>query len=336
MKNSKMKAIIYSEYGGPDVLHLQEVEKPSPKSNEVLVRVHAVSVNYGDIIARNFKNLPASEFNMLALFRILAQFGFGFSKPKRQILGNTFAGEVEIVGSDVKNFKPGERVFGYTGETMGAYAEYLCIPEDGIIALKPSHMTYEEASAVPYGATMALGLLRKVNIQKGQRVIVIGASGAIGSAAVQLASHYFGAEVTGVCSTQGMEFVRSLGAARVTDYKKEDFTKSGETYDLIIDVLGKESFSKYRGSLRQKGIYMPVSFKTTKLIQMLRTSMGGGKRVICALATPKQEDLEFIREFLEDLKLKPVIDKSFPLERAAEAHRHVEAGTKKGSVVLTV
>ncbi|MBE0679171.1 MAG: NAD(P)-dependent alcohol dehydrogenase [Bacteroidales bacterium] len=331
-----MKAIIYSEYGGPDVLHLQETEKPFPKSNEVLIRVHAVSVNYGDIIARNFKNIRAGEFNMLALFRILARFGFGFSKPKRQILGNTFAGEVEMIGNGVKQFRPGEQVFGYTGETMGAYAEYLCIPEDGILALKPSHMTYEEASTVPYGATMALCLLRKVNIQKGQRVIVIGASGAIGSAAVQLASHYFGAEVTGVCGTQGMEYVKNLGAAKVIDYKKEDFTRNGESYDLIFDILGKESFSKYRASLKHKGIYMPVSFKTAKLLQMLQTSIGGGKRVICALATPKQDDLVLIRKFLEDRKLKPVVDKSFPLEKAAEAHKYVEAGNKKGNVVLKV
>ncbi|MDM8003663.1 MAG: NAD(P)-dependent alcohol dehydrogenase, partial [Bacteroidota bacterium] len=187
-----MKATVYTEYGAPDVLHLQEVEKPVPKSNEVLVRVHAVTVNYGDIIARNFKNLPASEFNMLSLFRIMAQFAFGLSRPKRQILGNTFAGVVEIAGRDVRQFKSGDQVFGYTGENMGACAEYLCIPEDGIIAPKPSHLTYEEASSVPYGATMALCLLRKVNIQKGQSVIVIGASGAIGSAAVQLASHYYG------------------------------------------------------------------------------------------------------------------------------------------------
>jgi len=331
-----MKAIIYSEYGGPDVLHLQETEKPSPKGNEVLIRVHAVSVNYGDIIARNFKNLPASEFNMLSLFRIMARFAFGFSKPKKQILGNTFAGEVEMVGSDVKQFKPGEQVFGYTGENMGAYAEYLCIPEDGILDAKPSHMTYEEAASVPYGATMALCLLRKVDIQKGQSVLIIGASGAIGSAAVQLASHYFGAVVTGVCGTQGMESVKSLGAGKVIDYTKEDFTANGETYDLIIDILGKGSFSKYRASLRQKGIYMPVSFKTSKLLQMLRTSAGGGKRVICALATPKQEDLVFIREFFEERKIKPVIDRCFRLEEAAEAHSYVEAGNKKGSVVLTL
>ena len=331
-----MKAIIYTEYGGPDVLHMQEVEKPGPKSNEVLVRVHAVSVNYGDIIARNFKNLPASDFNMLALFRILAQFGFGFSKPKRQILGNTFAGEVEEVGDAVKQFRVGEQVFGYTGETMGAYAEYLCIPEDGIIDAKPSNMTYEEASAVPYGATMALCLLKKVNVHEGQRVLIIGASGAIGSAAVQLAVHHFGAEVTGVCSTQGIEYVKSLGAARVIDYKKEDFTKNGESYDLIIDILGKGSFSKYRASLKKKGIYMPVSFKTGKLFQMLLTSVGGGKRVICALATPGQADLVFIREFLEDRKLKPVIDQIFSLEKAADAHSYVEAGNKKGNVVLKV
>jgi len=331
-----MKAIVYTEYGGPDVLHLQEVEKPAPESNEVLVRVHAVSVNYGDIIARNFKNLPASEFNMLSVFRVLARIGFGFSKPKRQILGNTFAGEIEIVGKDVKQFKAGDQVFGYTGEKMGTYAEYLSFPEDGIIAQKPSHLTYEEASAVPYGATMALCLLKKVNIHKGQRVLVIGASGAIGSAAVQLAAHHLGAEVTGVCSTQGMEYVRSLGAARVIDYKKDDFAKSGEKYDLIIDILGKGSFSRYRGSLSQKGIYMPVSFKTGKLFQMLLTSVGGGKRVICALATPGQVDLEFIRVFLEDHRLKPVIDQSFPLEKAAEAHRYVEAGNKKGNVVLTL
>jgi NADPH:quinone reductase-like Zn-dependent oxidoreductase len=331
-----MKAIVYTEYGAPDVLHLQEVEKPCPKSNEVLVRVQAVSVNYGDIIARNFKNLPASEFNMLSLFRILAQFGFGFSKPKRKILGNTFAGEVEMVGNDVKQFKTGEQVFGYTGENMGAYAGYLCIQEDGIIALKPSNMTYEEASAVPYGATMALCLLRKVKIQKGQRVIVIGASGAIGSAAVQLASQYFRAEVTGVCSTQGMEYVKSLGAVRVIDYKKEDFTKNGESYDLIFDVLGKGSFSKYKASLRQNGIYLPVSFKTAKLLQMLRTSISGEKKVICALAVPRQGDLVFVKEFFEDRKLKPVIDQCYPLEKAAEAHRYIEAGNKKGSVVLTV
>ena len=293
-----MKAIVYTEYGGPDVLHLQELEKPLPKDNEVLVRVHAVSVNYGDIIARNFRNIPKSEFNMLSLFWILARFSFGFRKPRIRVLGNTFTGEVEMVGSDVRQFNKGDQIFGYTGEKMGAYAEYLCLPEDGILAVKPSHMTYEEAASVPYGATMALCLLRKVNIKKGQSVLIIGASGAIGSSAVQLASHYFGAEVTGVCSTQGMESVKSMGAGKVIDYKKEDFTKNGETYDLIFDILGKGSFSKYRASLKQSGIYLLASFKTAKLLQMLRTSISGDKKVVCALAVPSQGDLVFIKDYI--------------------------------------
>lgn len=331
-----MKAIVYTEFGEPDVLHLQEVERPCPKGNEVLIRVHAVSVNYGDIIGRNFKNISTSEFNMPSLFWILARLGFGFSMPKRKVLGNTFAGEIEMVGNDAKQFKKGEQVFGYTGEKMGTYAEYLCLPENGILAVKPSNMTYEEASAVPYGALMALCLLRKVNIQKGQSVLIIGASGGIGSAAVQLARHYFGAEVTGVCSTQGTEFVKSQGAGKVIDYKKEDFTKNGETYDLIFDILGKGSFSQYKTSLKRNGIYLLASFKTAKLLQMLRTSIRGERKVICALAVPKPGDLVFIKEFLEDRKLKPVIDKCFPLEKAAEAHRYIETGTKKGNVVLTV
>ncbi len=194
-----------------------------------------------------------------------------------------------MVGNDVRQFKTGDQVFGYTGEKHGGLCRIPLPPRRWYIAVKPSNMTYEEASAVPYGATMALCLLRKVNIKKGQSVLIIGASGAIGSAAVQLASHYFGAEVTGVCSTDGMEYVKSLGAAKVIDYKKEDFTKNGETYDLILDILGKGSFSKYKASLKQNGIYLPVSFKTAKLLQMLRTSISGDKKVICVLAVPNQE-----------------------------------------------
>jgi NADPH:quinone reductase-like Zn-dependent oxidoreductase len=336
MESSKMKAIVYTEYGEPEVLNLQDVEMPSPKADEVLIRVKAVTVNYGDIIARNFKNVSAAEFNMPSLLAILARFGFGFRKPKRNILGNTFSGEVELVGNDVKQFKKGDQVFGYTGEKMGAYAGYLCLPENGMLAAKPSNLTYEEASAVPYGALMALPLLRKVNIQKDQKVLIIGASGGIGSAAVQLARHYYGAEVTGVCSTLGSESVKSLGAAKVIDYKKEDFTKNGETYDLIFDILGRGSFSKYKSSLKQNGIYLLASFKTSKLLQMLWTSVVGGKKVICAFAVPKTGDLIFIKEFIEDRKIKPVIDRCFPPEKAAEAHSYIESGNKKGSVVLTV
>ena len=331
-----MKAIVYSEYGGPDVLRLKEVEKPKPKDNEILIKVHAVSVNYGDIIARNFKNISPKEFNMPLLFWILARFSFGFSKPKKMILGNTFAGEVERVGNDVKHFKKGDAVFGYTGEKMGTYAEHLCISKNSIVTAKTSNMTYEEASTIPYGAVMALNLLRKANIQKGQSILIIGASGGIGSAATQIAKHYYGAEVTAVCSTQGIEYVKNLGADKVIDYKKEDYTKSGETYDLIFDILGKGSFSQLRASLKQNGIYLSVSFKMKKLLQMLWTTLIGGKKVICTLAIPKPEDLSFVKDLIEDGKITSIIDKCFPLEKAGEAHRYIETGNKKGNVVMKV
>jgi NADPH:quinone reductase-like Zn-dependent oxidoreductase len=331
-----MKAIVYTEYGGPNVLKLTEVAKPSPKADEVLIKIRAVSVNFGDIIARNFKNVSPKEFNMPLLFWILARFGFGFSKPKKRILGNAFAGEVKMVGKNVTHFKINDSIFGYSGENMGAYAEYLCVPENSILIEKPSSMTFEEASAIPYGALMALSLLRKINIQKGQRVLILGASGSIGTAATQLARNYYGATVTGVCGAEAMEYVKNLGADKVIDYKKKDFTKSGVTYDLIFDILGKGSFSHFKASLKQKGIYFSVSFKTKKLLQMLWTSMTGGKKVICSLATPKPNDLIFIRDLIEGGKIKSIIDKSFPIEQTAEAHRYVEAGTKKGNVVIIV
>lgn len=331
-----MKAIVYTEYGSPDVLRLKEVEKPSPKDNEVLIRVSAVSVNFGDLIARKFKNVSPKEFNMPFLFWILARFGFGFSKPKKTILGNSFAGEVEMGGKDVTLFKKGDSVFGYTGENMGAYAEYLCIPENGILAAKPSNMTFEEASAIPYGVLMALNLLRKVNLQKGQSILILGASGSIGSAAIQLAKNYNGAEVTGVCSTEAMAYLKILGANKVIDYKKEDFTKHQVTYDLIFDILGKGTFSKFKTSLKQKGIYFSVSFKTKKLLQMFWTSIWGGKKVVCTLATPKPKDLIFIKDLVEDGKMKSIIDRSFSLEQTAEAHRYAENGLKKGNVIIKI
>lgn len=331
-----MKAIIYTEYGGPEVLTIQQVEKPSPKGNEVLIRVRAVSVNYGDVIARNFKNISPEEFNMPFLFWLLARFAFGLSKPKQKILGNTFAGEVEVAGTDVKLFKAGDKVFGFTGEQMGAYTEYLCVPENSILAAAPSNMTFEEASAVPYGAAIALNLLRKVNIQKGDRVLIIGASGSIGSAAVQLARHYYEAEVTGVCSTDRTEYVKNLGAGNVIDYKKEDVTKTGKTFHLIFDIPGKGSFSQLKGSLRENGIYLSASFKTRKLLQMLWTSITGGKKLVCALAVPKQADLIFIKELAEQGKITSIIDKTFSLEQTAEAHRYFEAMKQKGAIVITI
>ena len=255
-----MKAIVYTKYGSPDVLHLAEVEKPTPKDNEILVKVHATSVNYGDIAARNFKEITPQKFNMPLIIWFMAKISFGLRKPTNPILGSEFAGEVESIGKDVQRFKEGDQVFGYVGPNMGAYEEYLCMPEDGCVAIKPANMTYEEAAVVPYGAIMALNLLGKVNIQPGQKVLINGASGGIGSAAVQLARHHFGAEVTGVCSTQRLEYVKSLGADKVIDYTKEDFTQNGETYDLIFDVLGKSSFSRCKNSLKSKGnpVFLPV------------------------------------------------------------------------------
>jgi NADPH:quinone reductase-like Zn-dependent oxidoreductase len=235
----------------------------------------------------------------------------------------------------VKRFKKGDRVFGYPGLSFGAYAEYVCLPENGVLAIKPTNMTYEEAAVVPYGAIMALNLLRKANIQPGQKVLVNGASGGIGSAAVQIAKH-FGAEVTGVCGTPRLEFVKSLGADHVIDYTKEDFTQNGETYDLIFDILGKGSFSKVKRSLNPNGILLFASFKMKHLLQTLWTSMIGGRKVICALAPGSVEDLISVKELIEAGKLKAVIDRYYPLEQTAEAHRYVEQGRKQGNVVITI
>jgi NADPH:quinone reductase-like Zn-dependent oxidoreductase len=331
-----MKAIVYTEYGNPYVLKIKDVEKPLPKENEVIVKVHAASVNYGDLMARKFKNISPKEFNMPLLFWILARFGFGFNKPKIKILGNSFSGVIESIGCKVEKIKVGDAVFGYTGEKMGAYSEYLCIPEDGILAEKPSNISFEEASIIPYGGIMAISLLKKANIQKGQKVLIVGASGGIGSAAIQLAKNYFGAEVTGVCSTQRVEYIKKLGAEKVIDYKQDDFTKNGETYDLIFDILGKGSILSYKKSLKQKGIYLLASFKTNKLLQMLWTALIGKKKVVCAFANPKGVDLILIKELIEAGKIKSIIDKRYTLEQTAEAHRYIEDKEKKGNVVISL
>ena len=330
-----MKAIIYIKYGTPEVLQLKEIEKPVPKDNELLIKVHAASVNYGDITARNFANIPARKFNMPMFLWFPAKIMFGINKPKKQILGSEFSGEVEATGREVKKFKVGDQVFGYLGQTMGANAEYLCMPEKKNVEIKPKNMSYEEAATIPYGSLMALNLLKKVNIQPGHEVLINGASGSIGAAALQLAK-FFGADVTGVCGTPRLEFVKSLGADKVIDYTKEDFTQNDETYDLIFDILGKSSFSRCKNSLKPNGKYLLASFKTKQLFQMLSTKISGDKKVICGLATEKPDDLTFIKELAESGKIKAIIDKSFPMEQAAEAHRYVEAGHKRGSVVITL
>jgi NADPH:quinone reductase-like Zn-dependent oxidoreductase len=331
-----MKAIMCTKYGPPEVLQLREVEKPTPKDNEILVRVRATSANYGDIIARDFSHLSPGEFNMPFVFWLLSRVYFGLGTPRIQILGSEFAGEVEATGNDVKRFQAGDQVFGYLGQGMGAYAEYLCMPEDGTVTTKPANMTFEEAAVVPMGSIMALDLLaNKADIQAGQKVLINGASGGIGSAALQIAKHY-GAEVTGVCGTPRLEMLEVLGADKAIDYTQEDFAQSGESYDLIFDILGKSSFSHCRDSLAPNGRYLRASFKVKQLLEMLWTSMASSKKVICALASGSTEDLISVKELIEAGKIKAAIDRSFPLEQTAEAHRYVESGLKKGHVVITV
>jgi NADPH:quinone reductase-like Zn-dependent oxidoreductase len=319
-----MKAIVCTKYGAPDVLQLKEVEKPTPKDNEVLIRVHATTVTSGDVRLRSFTWAP--------WFWLLGRVIYGLTKPRRKIPGNELAGEIESVGKDVTQFREGDQVFGIVWETSfgGANAEYKCLKEDGV-AIKPVNMTYEEAAAVPIGGLTALVLLRKGIIQSGQKVLIFGASGSVGTFAVQLAT-YFGADVTGVCSTSNIEMVKSLGADRVIDYSKEDFTKNNQTYDIIFDAVMKTSFSRCKGLLKQRGVYITVDFP---LLQALCTSIVGGRKVVFGIAN-RIGDLTFLRELIEAGKIKSVIDRCYPLGQTVEAHRYVDEGHKKGNVVITV
>lgn len=330
-----MKAVVFTEYGPPDVLLVREVATPVPNDREVLIRIRAASVNFGDMVVRNFKAVTPAKFHMPLLFWLIGRVTFGLRRPRVRILGSEFAGEIAAVGRDVTRFKEGDQVFGFRGPRMGAYAEYLCMPERGVLAAKPANLSFTEAAAVPYGALMALSLLRKIDIQPGQRVLVNGASGGIGPALLQLAKTHFQADVTGVCGTARMNYVRALGADRVIDYTKEDFTASGETYDVIIDILGRMPFARSKRALRPKGRCILVSFKSRQVFQMLWTSLFGDKKLICAVSTETPEALRFIKGLVETGKLTPIVDRCFPLEQAADAHRYVEAGQRKGSVVLT-
>ena len=322
-----MKAIVYKKYGPPEVLQLKEVEKPTPKDNEVLIRVHAASVTKYDCWMRS-STAPTG-------FGLLMRIATGIRKPKQPILGTELAGEIEAVGKGVTQFRKGDPVFAYLGMSMGAYAEYICLPEDGVLAPKPSNLTCEEAAAVQQGALTALFFLRKGNIRKGQKILIFGASGGVGIYAVQLAKH-FGAEVAGVCSTTKLELVKSLGADKVIDYTKEDFTKNGETYDIIFDTVGKSSVSRSKRSLKKEGFYLFTTFGLPKLFQILWLQMIGGRKAFYGTLEEKTDDLLFLKEFFEAGKIKAVIDKHYRMEQIVEAHRYVETGHKKGNVVITV
>jgi len=328
-----MKAIVWTKYGPPDVLQLKEEAKPTPKDNEVLIKIHATTVTAGDCELRRLK---------FPLFLSLPmRIYMGLRKPKRiTILGQELAGEIESVGKDVKLFKIGDQVFGTTGFGMGTYAGYKCLPEEpkemeGVLAIKPANITYEEAAAVPFGGLEALHFLRKGNIQSGQKVLINGAGGSIGTFAVQLAK-YFGTEVTGVDSTRKLDMLRSIGADQVIDYTQEDFTKSGQIYDVIFDVVGKSSFSDCVRSLKQNGRYLLANPGLSQMVRGRWTSMTSGKKVIFGAASPKTEDLIFLKELIEAGKIKSVIDRRYPLEQTAEAHRYVERGQKTGNVVITL
>ncbi|MCJ8164133.1 NAD(P)-dependent alcohol dehydrogenase [Pontibacter sp. E15-1] len=317
-----MKAVIYVRYGPPEVLTLRNVEKPRPRDNEVLVRIYATAVTSGDVHLRKADPFAVRLF-------------FGLLKPRKNILGFALAGKVEETGAKVKRFETGDAVFGTTGMRFGAYAEYVCLPENAVLAGIPANLNFEEAAAIPFGSNTALYFLRKGNIQSGQKVLIYGASGAVGTAAVQLAI-FFGATVTGVCSTANVRMVKELGAHKVIDYTKEDFSKTGDTFDMVFDTVGKSAFAACIRSLNKNGVLVSCDASPSFMARGWWASLTGSKKVITGVMHETPEDMQFVKELVEAGKLKPVIDRRYPLEQVAEAHRYVEQGHKKGNVVVTV
>lgn len=317
-----MRAAVYTQYGPPEVLQVKQVEKPTHKKNEILLRIKATAVNSGDWRLRK-----ADPFAV--------RFIFGVIKPKINILGIVFSGEVECVGEDVKNFKVGDFVFGHTDMKFGAYAEYICLPENGSLALKPTTISHKEAAVIPFGGVTALHFIKKAKIKSGQKVLIVGASGSVGSAAVQLAKS-FGADVTGVCSTANIALVKSIGADKVIDYTKEDFTQNGETYDVIFDAVKAISVSRSLKALNKNGIMILSAAGMSEMLKGLWISMTSKKKVMTGVISHKAADILFLKELIEADKLKPVIDRTYSLEQIAAAHFYVEKGHKKGNVAIEI
>ncbi|MBA3581217.1 MAG: NAD(P)-dependent alcohol dehydrogenase [Gammaproteobacteria bacterium] len=322
-----MKAMVYEKYGSPDVLQLKEVVKPIPKDNEVLIKIHATTVTSADCRLRSL-NIPRG-------FGLISRLIFGITKPRQSILGTEIAGDIESIGKNVTKFKVGDPVFAISGFGMAAHAEYKCIPEDGAMALKPSCLTYDEAAAMSFGGTTVLDFFRRGKLQRGDKLLINGASGSIGTAAVQLAKH-FGAEVTGVCSAANLDWVRSLGATHVIDYTREDFTRNGETYDVIVDTVGTAPFSRSKDSLKEGGRLLLVLAGLPDMLPIPWVSMTSSMKIIAGPAEERAEDLRFLAELAEAGAFRPVIDRRYPFEQIAEAHRYVDSGRKKGNVIITL
>jgi len=317
-----VKAAVYVQYGQPEVLQVKEVEKPIPGNNEMLLRVKATAVNSGDVRLRK-----ADPFAV--------RFIFGLLKPRINILGTVFSGEVETVGKDVTKFKVGDAVFGHTDMRFGAYAEFVCVPEQGSSALKPANISHAEAAAIPFGGVTALHFIKKAKIQPGQKVLIVGASGAVGSAAVQLAKS-FGADVTGVCSTANIALVKSIGADKVVDYTQKDFTQNGEIYDVIFDTVKAIAVSRSLKSLSKNGIMILSAAGLQEMLQGLWISKTSNRKVLTGVISHTEADIIFLKELIEAGKFKPVVDKTYSLEQIAEAHTYVEKGHKKGNVTINI
>ncbi len=328
-----MQAVLCEHYGPPEVLQAAEVPTPEPGPREIRVRVHASSVNFGDLLARNFASVTPARFTMPFPLFLLSRFFFGIRRPRVKILGSEFSGVVDKAGAEVTQFRPGEKAFGYTSMAMGAYAEFLCLKEDACVCTLPEGLDHAEAAVQPYGAVMAWHILKKGGLKAGERLLVIGASGSMGSAAVQIARG-LGARVDGVCGPAGLDFVKALGAERVYNYRKEDFAQGGERYDLIFDVLGRSSYANCRRVLGPDGRILCASFKSAKLLRMLWTRLTGGPRLHCILAPGSRQDLEAIRELMASGTLRARLAASYPFHEAARAHQRAEENGRIGPIAL--